>query len=214
MDPKTVSSLDPKLKEVYDRVMGTANPQASPPPQTTPQPAVPPTQSTPVAVNGGLSASPFPSTTNPVTPQPAPAKDNTLPKPAQATPAAPTPLGAPTTATPAPAASPEPAHQSMTTPMGKPVVDYAALAAKYATPTPPVTAMPGARAAVVTPSSTTYGVVNNDSTAKSQEKEKSDRSPLKKILLLVGLPVALLAYAIVWIFIFHIDVMALLPLAK
>ncbi len=34
MDPKSTQTLDPKLKEAYDRVMGTTLPQTSPPPIT------------------------------------------------------------------------------------------------------------------------------------------------------------------------------------
>ncbi|MBI2033251.1 MAG: hypothetical protein HYT10_02190 [Candidatus Levybacteria bacterium] len=41
MDPKTAQNLDPKLKEAYDRVMGTSLPA------TSPAPAVPPSQPAP-----------------------------------------------------------------------------------------------------------------------------------------------------------------------
>lgn len=43
MDPKTLPNLDPKLKEVYERVMGSSAPQASP----APQPSFPPPTQTP-----------------------------------------------------------------------------------------------------------------------------------------------------------------------
>lgn len=219
MDTKAPSSLDPKLKEVYDRVMGSANPKSSPPPQATPQPSL---SATPVAkpvapglpplpTNGGLSASPFAQSGHAIPPAPAASGPDmtkttpvTPPKPAPTTPSTPTPD----------------TNHTATSPLGKPVVDYAALAAKYATPTPPVSALgsihPGS--AVVTPSTTTYGVVNTTTgttgTAKPQEKEKKEGSSKKKLLLVVGIPIALLVYAVVWIVIFHIDVMALLPLPK
>lgn len=40
MDPKTAPTLDPKLKEAYDRVMGTSLPTA--PPSSTPPPPMQP----------------------------------------------------------------------------------------------------------------------------------------------------------------------------
>lgn len=45
MDAKGTSQLDPKLKEAYDRVMGTVIPQhqappSAPPPPSTPQPQI------------------------------------------------------------------------------------------------------------------------------------------------------------------------------
>jgi|SRR6185369_1064739 len=45
MDPKAVSNLDPKLKETYDRVMGTATPGA---PAGAPAPTPPPSPMAPV----------------------------------------------------------------------------------------------------------------------------------------------------------------------
>jgi len=100
-------------------------------------------------------------------------------------------------------------------PMGRPVVDYAALAAKYATPTPPVSAMSASRPTAVTPSSTTYGVVNADPAKPAVEKEKTAAgSSKKKILLIVGIPLLLIAYAAIWIFIFHVDIVSFLPLPK
>lgn len=49
MDPKKVSDLDPKLKEVYERVMGTKVPNSqplSPPPPQSPKITPPPPQIT------------------------------------------------------------------------------------------------------------------------------------------------------------------------
>lgn len=221
MDPKTVTSLDPKLKEVYDRVMGTANPASSPPPQTTPS-NPPHTTSTPPAaasgsLNGILSTSPFPQdikTSMPSSPDPKvdaikppavpPSPQNPLVSP-------PTPTAAPMANTP-PSMTPPTTPAPSTTPLGRPVIDYAALAAKYATPTPPVSAMASTHQAVVTPSSTTYGVVNNE-TAKPAPQEKTGSS-MKKLLLLVGLPLLLIAYTIIWVVLFKIDIMALLPLPQ
>ena len=51
MDPKALNNLDPKLKETYDRVMGTTTPPASTAPQTPTAPATPPAAATPSPVN-------------------------------------------------------------------------------------------------------------------------------------------------------------------
>jgi hypothetical protein len=88
MDPKALSHLDPKQKDAYARVMGTAaeihsdtnQPQTSTDPLTaltSADPAVQPTTSTPFDIStGGLSSSPSIDTTHSLTP-PLPAPENT-----------------------------------------------------------------------------------------------------------------------------------------
>lgn len=62
MDPKTMPNLDPKLKEVYERVMKTQTqppPQPPPsPPPPTPQPQAQPPPPVPPAVNNEPSPAP------------------------------------------------------------------------------------------------------------------------------------------------------------
>ncbi len=190
MDPKSAASLDPKLKEVYDRVMGTANPQSPPPPQTTPHGTDPishPSVSTlPKAPEHSL-----PLTSPASAPSPMPATDK--------------PLG-----------TAKPPVEPMPSTLGKPTVDYAALAAKYATPTPNISNISSnVHQAPVTPSSTIYGVVDNKA-AKSEKEKKTETkgSSSKKILLLAGIPILLIGYTAVWIFIFHVDILGFLPLPK
>jgi len=101
----------------------------------------------------------------------------------------------------------------------KPTVDYAAIAAKYATPLPSINSSMPQRPtgqAAVTPSSTTYGVVNGGSTTAKEETPSTEKSgsSLKKILLIVGIPLFIVAYATVWIVVFKVDVMSFLPLPK
>jgi hypothetical protein len=101
-------------------------------------------------------------------------------------------------------------------PLGKPTVDYAALAAKYATPTPNISNLSSnSHQTPVTPSSTIYGVVNNQA-AKPEKEKKADSkgSSPKKILLLAFIPLILIGYTAVWIFIFHVDILGFLPLPK
>lgn len=88
MDPKNLPSLDPKLKEAYDRVMSTSLPQTpptptqpapqAPTPPTTPEPVAAPTTPAPVATPAQSTLPPIPTTavqpaapTNVVTPTPA-----------------------------------------------------------------------------------------------------------------------------------------------
>lgn len=81
MDPKQNAQLDPKLKEAYDRVMGTATPPTSPVTSTpqpvdpvvatpaTPSPVTTPTVPSPVPVVTAPSVQPTPATSPlPVTP--------------------------------------------------------------------------------------------------------------------------------------------------
>src|SRR3954469_2169657 len=63
MDPKTPANLDPKLKEVYDRVMGSANPAASLPPQTKTQSPLTPPPIPPMHAEPAAPLSPSPLTT-------------------------------------------------------------------------------------------------------------------------------------------------------
>jgi hypothetical protein len=218
MDTKAPANLDPKLKEVYDRVMGSANPASSPPPQTTPpQSPVKPLPQAQVSPVSPLSPSPFPQTpTKPL--------GSNAPLPNQ--PAAPTPTLGTTMPTPPkplgnlPVTPPTPSHNEpngVTSPLGKPVVDYAALAAKFATPTPTINSVNGAvHPTPVTPSTTTYGVVDNKPAKDKSKETKTDGggSPMKKILLIGGIPLILIGYTAVWIFLFHVDIMSFLPLPK
>lgn len=198
MDPKANTNLDPKLKEVYDRVMGTptgAKPTTPPPPQAS-SPAgqsnvsgLPPLPPSGVVPPPPLTA----STPIPTNPQAGLSKPNGVPIPA--TPASTTPPPPP--------------------PAMRPTVDYAALAAKYATPLPTMDPnAPIPKAPAVTPSTTAYGVVNNDSKPKTPDTGGEKPGGKKKLLLIVGIPVGLLIYTIIWIVVFHVDVMSLLPLPK
>lgn len=221
MDPKAASSLDPKLKEVYDRVMGTsATPSKSSPLATNPTPASPlpqpPKMPTPATPSMPLPSQPLnnatpasggspPATTPPLNPLEKPLGEavnhNSSPSPLGETPLS--------TQTPSNSAN-------------KTAIDYAALAAKYATPvpaigsTPEIPPAPSGKPPVVTPSTTAYGVVNNGktdtkSTGTASEKKKS--SGMKKILLILGIPVLLIAYTAIWVVVFKVDIMNLLPLS-
>jgi len=206
MDPKSASSLDPKLKEVYDRVMGTANPQSAPPPQTAPQ--TPANPASPIKVEQPQSPAPL------ATPPKAP--DLTAPSPVTSVTPTPTP-----SVTDKPLGMSTPASHTETPPasLGKPTVDYAALAAKYATPTPNISNISmNSHQTPVTPSSTIYGVVDNKA-AKSEKEKKTEKaenkgSSSKKILLLALIPILLIGYTAVWTFIFHVDILGFLPLPK
>ncbi|MDP3726999.1 MAG: hypothetical protein Q8Q96_01630 [bacterium] len=74
MDPQNqLSGLDPKLKEAYERVMGTTIPPASPPPQqpptvqeSTPPPVIPPQSPEPAS----LPQQPEPPSIPPAEPPP------------------------------------------------------------------------------------------------------------------------------------------------
>jgi hypothetical protein len=216
MDPKTPANLDPKLKEVYDRVMGTANPASSPPPQTTPQP-----MAKPLAPSLTPSNSPTPPTASPFPANPIAKEDtahaSTSPLANMSTKS----LGSNLSGSPS--VPPTPAHSdasAVTSPLSKPVVDYAALAAKFATPTPTINAV-NAASHPVTPSTTTYGVVDNKPAKEDKDKNKDKTkapstggSSMKKILLIAGIPVILIGYTAVWVFVFHLDIMSFLPLPK
>ena len=121
---------------------------------------------------GGLS--PLPPTPLPsqpgLTPAPPPARLDPSEQVATA-PVTPKTNGAVLAAPPLP--PPNPAAQ----PSGmKPTVDYAALAAKYATPLPTIDPnTPIVKAPAVTPSTTTYGVVNNGDTKAKSTGEKTGR---------------------------------------
>lgn len=206
MDPKNTANLDPKLKEVYDRVMGTT---------TGTNPATPPPSPNPAAQPKIDDLSPLPPTPplnqQGVTPVPPMSASLDSARLAPQSPVIPKTNGA------ALAAPPPPPPQAGTQPSGmKPTVDYAALAAKYATPLPTIDPnTPIAKAPAVTPSTTTYGVVNNGAT-KAKLAETGEKKPggKKKLLLIVGIPIGILIYTIVWIIVFQVDVMALLPLPK
>lgn len=207
MDPKNTANLDPKLKEVYDRVMGTTTGAKPPTPPPSPNPAAQPNMD-------GLS--PLPPTPPPSQPgvTPVPPMSARLDSAGQApqSPLVPKTNGAALAAPPPPPPS-NPAAQ----PSGmKPTVDYAALAAKYATPLPTIDPnTPIVKAPAVTPSTTAYGVVNNGDT-KAKPAETGEKKPggKKKLLLIVGIPIGILIYTVIWIVVFQVDVMSLLPLPK
>lgn len=102
MDPKALSNLDPKLRETYERVMGTQAPAA-----TTPSISAAPA-STPLAANDGapVTASPQLSSPPPLTgasPFSAPPVQPVNPWQASGTAAAATPFAAPGQSLPSPA---------------------------------------------------------------------------------------------------------------
>lgn len=196
MDPKTASSLDPKLKEVYDRVMGSANPKASPPPQSTPQKT--PTQD--------LSVHTPSSPTN----------SSNQASPLHAIPTASSPSASHTAShMGAYGANSQAGTENKTPPLGGGTIDYAALAAKYATPTPNISNLSASMSqhqAPVTPSSTIYGVVGNKAAQSNQAKNESEKgSSSKKILLLALIPIVLIGYTAIWIFVFRVDILGFLP---
>ncbi len=221
MDPKTPAHLDPKLKEVYDRVMGTpltsastGSPNPPPPPSASPLPdATQPSAATATS----QASSPFPPLPK------APLTNPTPPPPPSPSPVGMNPQSSPLSQTmPAPSqplAAKSPSLSSQTeSPTMSQTVDYAALAAKYATPLPTINPAapvpPAPKPTVVTPSIPTYGVVNNGGhTEAAGQKEKKPLGK-KKLLLFLGIPVVIVAYAVIWIVIFHLDVMALLGLSQ
>lgn len=69
MDPKQPAQLDPKLKEAYDRVMGTATPPVASP--TTPQPPVPVATPNPAVTLPPTQSTSAAPTTQPAAPTPA-----------------------------------------------------------------------------------------------------------------------------------------------
>lgn len=235
MDQKTAAALDPKLKEVYDRVMGTSGQPSTPIPPTN-TPATPnnpaPTVSAPLTPITPPSIGLTPPITSPSPASPmTPATKPTLP-PLPEHPMTPSPLSSsptppmtpvPTPISPDTSIKPEDktGMQSGPADSTKPTVDYAAIAAKYATPLPPINttlnSSPKQSAPAVTPSGTTYGVVNGSSTDKQKEQtahtEKSG-SPLKKILLIIGIPIFIVVYAAIWIIVFKVDIMSFIPLPK
>jgi hypothetical protein len=72
MDPKSVNNLDPKMKETYDRVMGTTTPPAAgttaTTPQATPAPATPNPLASPPASAPTTPAANAPFTSSPSMP--------------------------------------------------------------------------------------------------------------------------------------------------
>ncbi|MBI5045241.1 MAG: hypothetical protein HZC02_04905 [Candidatus Levybacteria bacterium] len=198
MDPKTPSNLDPKLKEVYDRVMGTSTSPATPPLAGNTPPV--PTQAPPTPIQN-TSPAPQPAMTSPSLP-PLPSHEATPPQ---------------SMGTLSNSQVPPPISSSEA---NKATVDYAALAAKYATPTPTIPPeSPNQRP--TTPTSFNFGVTNTDKKEKGKDKEKDATStePKKsggkrKILLIVGAPLLILVYTIIWIVIFKVDVTTLLPLPQ
>lgn len=190
MNPTNANSLDPKLKEVYDRVMGTS---VTP---STLTPSLQTTAPTPLQSMPDSLATAIPSH------EPTSSLNSTVP------PETHVPIAPPVASPPRPAAlSGAPQPQS--------AVDYAALAAKYATPPAPSFSAPSnqpqptpVKAASVTPSTTTYGVVN---TSTDTKKEKAPPLPaekggnLKKIMLILGILMFLVIYAFVWVVVFGIE---------
>ncbi len=218
MDPKAPSNLDPKLKEVYDRVMGT--PTSTPtPPAITPNPSQPAAPTNSSLPNATL-ASPTPLSTSPTLPPPvSPVPDKTF-----------SPLGTTAITHEAPPATvlnpggPASTSTSLggsisTSAANKATIDYAALAAKYATPTPPIAPENPNQKPVSHPASLNFGVANGDKKEEKKDKEKDKttepkKSGKRKILLIIGIPLLIFIYTIVWIIVFKVDITALLPLPQ
>ncbi len=204
MDPKS-TTLDPKLKEVYDRVMGTST--GSTPAQGAPAPVL----------------------------QPAP-KPMTPPMPATAQHTQ-TPMATPVQEHPSAFPPPKSSLDASSAP--KSAVDYAALAAKYATPAPAIpeaavatppaangglpplptrsdSAQQATNAAVHAPSTkpdpavATFSATVQVPTNSSVPAVKNSSS-LLKIALIAGVPIFLIAYTAVWMVVFKVDIMKLLP---
>lgn len=199
MNPASSSSLDPKLKEVYDRVMGTSVGSSTSKPQTT-SPAPLQTQN-----NVNKVMSPPPNGIAGSRPVELPAQPST------ATHSQPTPSAQSVNRTVPP---PRPASLAGA-PQPKSAVDYAALAAKYATPlTPPTQETPpppppAQKHAAVTPSSTMYGVVNGGSDSKTETKvdpePEQKGGALKKIMLIAGILMFFVIYTFVWVVVFGFE---------
>lgn len=103
MDPKTAQNLDPKLREVYERVMGTsASPRPAPASPTPSQPMTPPQDTM-----SKLSTSPIPSSLNSQVPKSAVDYTALSAKPLSSAPVSPT-VAAPTTGYVAPQAKTPP----------------------------------------------------------------------------------------------------------
>ncbi len=202
MDPKS-TTLDPKVKEVYDRVMGTSAGATSPQPVPTPS-------TSPIVVPAPPAT---PAST--VVPAASPAQDH-------------------------PSAFPPPKSSLDASSAPKSAVDYAALAAKYATPAPAIpeattttrvpvangglpplpthsdSAQQATNAAVHAPSTkpdptvATFSATVQVPTNSSVPAAKNS-SALLKIALIAGVPIFLIAYTVVWMVVFKVDIMKLLP---
>lgn len=79
MDPKKLTHLDPKLKEVYERVMGTTVAAPSAQAQPVPAPSAKPSASTAAAPSQPAEPAVMPQVTNPVMATPPMMKKNGLP---------------------------------------------------------------------------------------------------------------------------------------
>lgn len=160
MDPKTAQNLDPKLREVYERVMGTS--------------------STPPA-NSSAPAAQSAQVEKPQTP--VPPSNSTLP----------------------------PLKQ-------KSAVDYNALnsqAINTSAPVTPKVSAPTTTAYTATTQSTspTFGVVNPSESGKSSPASNEKKgSILKKLLLLVGIPLFILIYTLIWVIVFGVELPFALPI--
>lgn len=197
MNPATSTALDPKLKEVYDRVMGTSvNASSKATEQTNPIPPTPPANNPSSQGQSHVTATAA---------QPSPQAPQTI-----------TPGSAPIASSHPQAPIPPPRPASMSTAgQTKSAVDYAALAAKYATP-PPVpmdsannnNAPAPPKQAAVTPSTTTYGVVNNGTNdiKKPLKLDAEDKGSMtKKIMLIAGILMFFVIYTFVWVVVFGFE---------
>ena len=160
MDPKTAQNLDPKLREVYERVMGTT---------TTPQ-------------------------AKPHVPEP-----SSVSKPVQMTP-------------------PQPAAQTTATSQPTSAINYEALGGIKPLASSPVTPTLGVSSQTVTDtpsnvpslksSPATFGVVNapqNDKKTPSPDSTEKKGSLMKKLLILIGIPLFVIVYTVVWIVVFGVE---------
>lgn len=213
MDPKQNGQLDPKLQEVYDRVMGTdtsgphdpsqrqpAAPQAATPPPadpggiqmpsmsntstTTPSSSIGTDMSqtpvqTPIPVINPLSDTPITPPSSPVTPVvPSVMQDTT-------TPIQPLP-------TPSPLQTPEPEKKD----------DTSTVTMQVTQPLADVAPAAGSQVTVSTQSSSQPETVHISTSTHASDKKKVKISP---IILILGAAVFLVAYALIWVKVFGLQ---------
>lgn len=181
MDPKALSALDPKMKETYDRVMGTiATPKpmpmpgdpVSPPP--TGAPGLPPLPTQPVQ--------PLSQTPPPVMP----------PLPGVTTPPVTAPLGT---------ASPSlPVKPPLSVPLGTPPVPAGATPSTPPLQTPHPLTMPTPAAPLKTPMTTYQASPNLHTTPLTHPVMEEKKSSLGKVLIFTLLGLIFFAvYGVFWL---------------
>lgn len=224
MDPK-LSSLDPKLQDAYNRVMGsspTGNTPPTPQPSTlnTPDPALappissspdpvapqfpnPPSDPPPTMIDGTQNAAPpaF-NSPDPASPPPFPTDPAISPTP---DPISPPPM-VETAPPPAPAIEPSPTPaptmpevQSEPTPVPDPAISPSTTEQTVATSSMPSNAIPGVTTTVA------FNASNSDKNVGTTPVKKGGLH-LMPVIVGIGIVFLLTAYTFVWIILFNVQV--------